>query len=236
MALYQSWRGHAHFLLQARRDCDVQIAGDTWFFHEEMEGWDALVEHLEQLPGFRADWHDVNERSAMDGSRLALFSVLAMMSVPKAFANAPATEEALARSALVGMQLSVRKAAAQGKVPDDVAVCVARLPSESFVPIFHSVLEQNMSADEIAAAEKFFQGEVGRKFAKAGIAQAYVAVGEQPPEPVPDVSESEYAELEQFSRTAAGQKLWVQKVMEGPSVRQAISARIAELLDSCRSK
>jgi hypothetical protein len=169
-------------------------------------------------------------------THLVLLSVLAAASVPKAFADSTATEEVLARSVLVGMQLSVRKAAAQAKVPDTLVACVERMSSDNFVPIFHSALEQNLSADEIAAAEKFFQGEVGRKFAKAGIAQAYVAAGEQPPEPVSDVSEAEYAELEQFNRTAAGQKLWSQKVMEGPSVRRAISARIAQLLDSCRAK
>ena len=172
----------------------------------------------------------------MQASTLALLSVLAIASVPRAFANSPATEEALARATLVGMQLSVRKAVAQGKVPDTLVSCVQRISADSFVPIFHSLLEQNLSVDEIAAAEKFFLSEVGRKFAKAGVAQAYVAVGEQPPEPVSEVSESEYAELEQFSRTAAGQKLMVQKVMEGQPVRQAVGARVRELLDSCRAK
>ena len=37
--------------------CDVLISGETWFFHEEAEGWDLLIKHLEQLPGFRADWY-----------------------------------------------------------------------------------------------------------------------------------------------------------------------------------
>lgn len=37
--------------------CDVQIDGETFFFHEEAEGWDLLIKHLEQLPGFRSDWY-----------------------------------------------------------------------------------------------------------------------------------------------------------------------------------
>jgi hypothetical protein len=37
--------------------CDVQIGGETFFFHEEAEGWDLLIKHLEQLPGFRSDWY-----------------------------------------------------------------------------------------------------------------------------------------------------------------------------------
>lgn len=172
----------------------------------------------------------------MKAFNLALLLVLAMTLVLPACAHASATEEAFSRAALVGMQLSVRKAVAQGKVPDTLVSCVQRISADSFVPIFHSLLEQNLSVDEIAAAEKFFLSEVGRKFAKAGVAQAYVAVGEQPPEPGSEVSESEYAELEQFSRTAAGQKLMVQKVMEGQPVRQAVGARVRELLDSCRTQ
>ncbi|HEX5183064.1 MAG TPA: hypothetical protein VFW19_07915 [Allosphingosinicella sp.] len=38
--------------------CDVEIAGRIRFFHEEQEGWDALLTHLEKLPGFRRDWRD----------------------------------------------------------------------------------------------------------------------------------------------------------------------------------
>jgi hypothetical protein len=37
--------------------CDVQVAGRDWSFHEDTEGWALLLRHLEQLPGFRADWH-----------------------------------------------------------------------------------------------------------------------------------------------------------------------------------
>jgi len=37
--------------------CDVVICGQSWFFHEELPGWQLLLEHLGQLPGFRADWY-----------------------------------------------------------------------------------------------------------------------------------------------------------------------------------
>jgi hypothetical protein len=30
----------------------------TFFFHEEMAGWEQLLAHLSQLPGFRADWRE----------------------------------------------------------------------------------------------------------------------------------------------------------------------------------
>lgn len=36
--------------------CDVEVDGATWFFHEEADGWDLLIKHLEQLPDFRSEW------------------------------------------------------------------------------------------------------------------------------------------------------------------------------------
>ena len=37
--------------------CDVDVAGQVWFFHEELPGWELLLKHLQQLPGFRQDWY-----------------------------------------------------------------------------------------------------------------------------------------------------------------------------------
>ncbi len=36
--------------------CDVVLADEVWRFHEELVGWDLLVDHLQGLPNFRADW------------------------------------------------------------------------------------------------------------------------------------------------------------------------------------
>lgn len=36
--------------------CEIDLGGKIWLFHEELEGWDILVRHMAQLPGFRADW------------------------------------------------------------------------------------------------------------------------------------------------------------------------------------
>ena len=33
--------------------CDVKVAGKTWMFHEALSGWDLLLGHLSNLPGFR---------------------------------------------------------------------------------------------------------------------------------------------------------------------------------------
>lgn len=37
--------------------CEVEIDGQVWFAHEEADGWDMLLHHLEKLPGFRSDWY-----------------------------------------------------------------------------------------------------------------------------------------------------------------------------------
>ena len=36
--------------------CEVELGGTTWQFHEEAHGWDTLLNHLGQLPGFKMDW------------------------------------------------------------------------------------------------------------------------------------------------------------------------------------
>jgi hypothetical protein len=35
---------------------DVLVGDEVWTFHEELDGWDLLIDHLEGLPGFRGDW------------------------------------------------------------------------------------------------------------------------------------------------------------------------------------
>jgi hypothetical protein len=36
--------------------CDVMVGEKVWTFHEELIGWDMLIEHLEWLPGFGGEW------------------------------------------------------------------------------------------------------------------------------------------------------------------------------------
>ena len=37
--------------------CDVEVAGRVRTFHEEAAGWEGLIAHLADLPGFRTDWY-----------------------------------------------------------------------------------------------------------------------------------------------------------------------------------
>jgi hypothetical protein len=36
--------------------CEVRVASRDWFFHEETEGWQLLLDHLAALPEFDAEW------------------------------------------------------------------------------------------------------------------------------------------------------------------------------------
>ena len=36
--------------------CDVALGQKVWTFHEELVGWNLLIDHLQRLPRFRKDW------------------------------------------------------------------------------------------------------------------------------------------------------------------------------------
>ena len=54
--------------------CDVRIGGKVWFFHEEAEGWDMLIRHLGNLPGWRWDWFSKVSPPPFAESRTVAFS------------------------------------------------------------------------------------------------------------------------------------------------------------------
>lgn len=53
--------------------CEVTVAGRTLFFNEDSDGWDALIRHLQQLPGFRADWFAVVSKPVFLRSEMVAF-------------------------------------------------------------------------------------------------------------------------------------------------------------------
>jgi hypothetical protein len=102
-----------------------------------------------------------------------------------------------------------------------------------FSPTYETLSGELLTKGEIAAANGFFSSPVGRKYAKHGQLQLYAAVGMRSPAPLPDFSDAEYRELESFSRTSAGNKLMVQKVLEALAALQAVNRRIQEIVASC---
>ncbi|WP_439538485.1 hypothetical protein [Sphingomonas sp.] len=54
--------------------CEVQTSGGRENFHEEMRGWDALIEWLTKLPDFRADWFSHVSQPAFEQSAFLAYS------------------------------------------------------------------------------------------------------------------------------------------------------------------
>jgi hypothetical protein len=54
--------------------CEVVVAGKTWNFHEELAGWELLIDHLQSLPGFRSDWFAAVSQPAFAASATLAFS------------------------------------------------------------------------------------------------------------------------------------------------------------------
>ena len=54
--------------------CDVVVGGEEWTFHEELVGWDLLVDHLQRLPSFRGDWFAAVSQPPFAASETVAFS------------------------------------------------------------------------------------------------------------------------------------------------------------------
>ena len=53
--------------------CDVMVGDKVWTFHEELLGWDLLIDHLQQLPSFRGDWFTSVSRPPFAASETVAF-------------------------------------------------------------------------------------------------------------------------------------------------------------------
>lgn len=147
--------------------------------------------------------------------------------------DSEASIRAFAKPALLGMQLSIKRGRQAGKVPSAVARCVAALNTDSFFTVYDALLMRELTASEQQVAEEFYKSSAGIKFAKHGLLQVYLAVGEKAPESLPTFSQAEMKELEGFSKTSAGDKLIVKKVMQSLGAARVVNSRINELLTQC---
>jgi hypothetical protein len=55
--------------------CEVVVADKSWTFHEEIDGWDLLIKHLQSLPGFRGDWFAAVSQPPFETSETVAFSL-----------------------------------------------------------------------------------------------------------------------------------------------------------------
>jgi len=54
--------------------CDVVVGEKVWTFHEELVGWEMLIEHLQGLPSFRDDWFAAVSQPPFATSETVVFS------------------------------------------------------------------------------------------------------------------------------------------------------------------
>lgn len=171
---------------------------------------------------------------------ISLILVLSFMIVPIAQAKdkksqdlAPLTLGVLSEAALTGMQLSVKKAAQDGKAANSVYECVSLLTPSAFNSVYAPFFTEKFTPEEQIQTESFFKGTIGKKYSKHGLLQIYSATGSPLPEPLPTFSSEEMRGLEAFSKTTAGEKLLLKHVMQTPEVNVAVQSKIKELLSVC---
>lgn len=54
--------------------CDIEMGESVRTFHEELRGWDLLLQHLHKLPGFREDWFAAVSQPAFEARETVAFS------------------------------------------------------------------------------------------------------------------------------------------------------------------
>jgi hypothetical protein len=52
---------------------DVLVGEQTWTFHEELVGWDALISHLQRLPTFDSGWFAAMSQRPFEATETVAF-------------------------------------------------------------------------------------------------------------------------------------------------------------------
>ncbi|MBB3195878.1 hypothetical protein [Roseateles terrae] len=141
-----------------------------------------------------------------------------------------------AQGVLLGMQLSAKHGERKGTTSSGQAACIQALKPTAFHDAVNEAMTSVLAPQDLSAADQFFATPVGEKYAKYGLLQIYLAVGERAPESLPTFSDAEYRELETFAATPAGKRLILDKGMQSASAKSIYDRKIRELLDQCREK
>ena len=54
--------------------CDIVMGESVRTFHEELPGWDALIQHLAKLPNFQTNWYASVSQPPFETSETVAFS------------------------------------------------------------------------------------------------------------------------------------------------------------------
>ncbi|MGM9482094.1 hypothetical protein ACS5PN_12980 [Roseateles sp. NT4] len=164
-----------------------------------------------------------------------LLALAACLLASSAAQAASLTAQLTARSALIGLQIAAKKREAKGVLPAVQNACIQALQPDELYPTTEKVVAESLSADELAAAEQFFNAVSGRKYALHGLLGIYTTLGEQPPEPYPAITAEDGKAIEAFTASPAGQALLKRQVLQAPAAQLAYEARIQELVKRCQA-
>ena len=138
------------------------------------------------------------------------------------------------QSAAVETGLGYRQLGEQGQITQKLTQCMQKLDRSAFTDVFARTVAEQLTPDEIKDATQFYESEVGQKFVKVQLVDAYAQFDAAPPEPAPELSESEKASIAAFLCSPAGTKLIGNAVLtDSPQGRKATRERILELHARC---
>ena len=174
--------------------------------------------------------------SALSGRHIAtllLPAALLLGGAAQAQTVSAATAAVFSKPALLGVQLSMKAGAKQGKVTADQLKCVQGLDPASFDEVYKQLLLANLDSKELIRIQSFLTKSVGKKFAKHGYLGVYAAAGEPLPEALPRFTEDEMVDFEQFRTSSAGEKLVTNRILEATAARTILNERIEKVLEVC---
>lgn len=146
------------------------------------------------------------------------------------------------RIMLISMQIPYRRGQLRNKGNENLEKndvrfyeCIYSIDSAIFIGTYADVLSKEMSIEEMRAAIRFLEGEVGKKYTQNLIASLPESFGlpELSDKPTVELSTEELAAVEQFSKTVAGKKLWQKEIFERQPVLFATVAKWQEAVNAC---
>jgi hypothetical protein len=141
-------------------------------------------------------------------------------------------EYALARFALIGIQIETDRSTS-AKVTPEVVRCVKAIQPEALMPTYRRILATVLSDSELAQTEAAYGGPLGEKILLSGEALVYRGNGIKPPGGDVAFSKQEDAELMKFVNTSAGNKLLKQNFLDQPGPSQLLRVKLNELATAC---
>jgi hypothetical protein len=114
--------------------------------------------------------------------------------------------------------------------------CLMGQDNSRFYSTFQKILQENMNAADLKAANAFFDSTTGRKFAKRNLAVFYRSVGQTPSDPVAPLNAAEENQVAEFTATPAGQTLIQNKFIDKATSLPIVRDRINDLMRECGAR